>query len=173
MVFKTTIPPGTGTGTYGTPNGEGTIESPVLWTMPETTPTSYQVNYAVFIYQFVTQPNAGWLMWFSGPQGNLTASYTTSTLNRIQANGAYRSSDYQTSLFEVPAPGNYTLNYLNTGMANASGIISMGPSLVTFTHPYLYAGLTSITIAGLLIVATGLAFRSRRKPTHESLSPAK
>lgn len=99
-------------------------------------------------------------MWFSGPQGNLTASLVTTKYGGIVTRPF---SDFQTSIFDVPSPGNYTLNYINTGSENSTGIVSMGTSSVVFTRPYLYAGVTTNVLAVALAVVTGFVLRRKRR----------
>jgi hypothetical protein len=157
--YQTVIQAGRGSGTFTPSNGQGLIYGPILWTNPSSTLSSFQVMYAVFSFHFSSQQGIGPLLWFSGPQGNLTQALGTHSYGGIDATIPFTS--FQTSILEVSGPGNYTLHYFNTGSANATGLVAIGPSSVVFTRPYLFAGVTTIVLAVALAVVTGFVLRRR------------
>jgi hypothetical protein len=158
MFYRTEIPAGLGSGTYPVPGGQGIAYGPLLWTAPTSNLTSFEVKYAVISFSAAsTLTGPGPIWWVSGPQGNLTASLSTSRFGGLE----YTRTNYyyQSSIFELSGPGNYTLHYLNQGSTNATAIVALGSSSVLFTHPYLYSGVTTIVIVAALLILTGLAFR--------------
>ena len=139
------------------PDRPGFVSGPFTWAAPGWAISSIQKYYAVFTYQFSytvkAQLPAAPREWFSGPQGNLSQSMYTDTYSGLEN----LLGHFDTSILEATAPGNYTLHYFNTGSANFTGKVVIGPSSVAFSRPYFYAGITTIVIAGIFSVITGFA----------------
>ncbi len=161
MDYQVRIQAGIGGGTSLPPGGVGFVFGPVLWTTPSSTISSFEVRYAIFTFEFSSQLGPAPPLWFSGPLGNLTASLVTTKYGGTPFGGWF--ADFQTSIFELSGPGNYTLHYFNNGSVNATGLVAMGPSSVLFSRPYLYAGVTTIVLALTFSVATGFVLQRRRK----------
>lgn len=163
VFYQTVIPPNMGSGTYNVPGGQGFASGPFLWTTPSSTASSYEVRYAIFTFEFTSQLGPGPLLWFSGPQGNLTVSLYTNKYGGIVSPMPF--SGFQTEIIQVSGPGNYTMHYRNNGSGNLTGIVSMGPSSVMFTRPYLYAGATTIVIGIAFSIVTGYVWRKKTRAT--------
>jgi hypothetical protein len=163
MFYRTTVPAATGSGTYSVPGGQGFAFGPFLWTTPVSTISSYEIRYAIFTFEFTSQLGPSVRLWFSGPQGNLTASFYTNKYGGIFPPSPFTS--YQTDVLQISGPGNYTMHYLNLGPGNLTGIVSMGPSSVVFTRPHLYIGATTIAVALALSTVTGFVLRKRARPS--------
>ncbi len=134
MDYQVRIQAGIGGGTSLPPGGVGFVFGPVLWTTPSSTISSFEVRYAIFTFEFSSQLGPAPPLWFSGPLGNLTASLVTTKYGGTPFGGWF--ADFQTSIFELSGPGNYTLHYFNNGSVNATGLVAMGPSSVLFSRPY-------------------------------------
>jgi len=123
MFYQTRIQAGMGAGTYLVPSGEGFAFGHFLWTTPSSTLSSFEVRYAIFTFEFSSQLGPPSPLWFTGPQGDLTAlSYG------IKYGGLENTrpgSLFQTRIIEVSGSGNYTLHYFNRGAQNATGIVAM------------------------------------------------
>ncbi|HZY47542.1 MAG TPA: hypothetical protein VFE96_07060 [Candidatus Bathyarchaeia archaeon] len=165
MMYRAQGPPGVFGGSYNLPNGQGLAVGPFSSITPSTNIPNDAVNYAVFSYLFDTASGKAIKLWFTGPQGNLTVSFVTSVKGGLDAFFPKSSgpSVSGTNILEVSAPGNYTLHYVNTGTANETGKVEMGPSSVTYSRPFITPGLTSIAFAAVLAVFTGLSRRSRSR----------
>jgi len=142
VFFQTTVPASSTPGSYG--SSENAAFGPVLWTTPNSTFSEYQVVYVVFIVEYSIVTNSGAVgpqIYYNGPQGNLAASAFMSTSV---------SPSSGISILKAPSPGNYTLHLSNTNNQNANftGTVSFGPSIVTYSRPYLYYGLITIGLAG-------------------------
>jgi hypothetical protein len=159
MFYQTVIPVSMGSGTYNVPGGQGFAYGPFLWTTLSSTASSYEERYLIFTFEFSSQLGPGPLLWFTGPQGNLTASLYTNKYGGINSPRPF--GGFQTDIIPASGPGNYTMHYRNNGPGNLTGIVSMGPSSVVFTRPYLYAGSTTISLAAAFSIVTGLVFRKR------------
>lgn len=91
------------------------------------------------------------IVWYTGPQGNLTG------VSRVTAGASPHDS-----FFDVSAPGNYSIHMRPAGcdgsctIMNATGTVSVSLSTVTYTHPYVIAGLATIVVAGFAITAATL-----------------
>jgi hypothetical protein len=162
MDYQIRIPAGIGSGTSLPPSGVGFVFGPLLWTTPSLTISSFEVRYALFTFEFSSQLGPAPPLWFSGSQGNLTASLVTTKYGGVPSTRPF--SNFQTSIFELAGPGNYTLHYFNSGTVNATGLVAMGPSSVLFSRPYLYAGVTTIVLALTFSVVTRFVLVRVRKP---------
>ena len=152
---------------YALPTG-GFVFGPLLWTPPNDTASSYLRRYAVFTdsFSFLAGPSGCCPFWFSGPEGNISQPF----LNAAEYGGLEQYAgvrggfSWATSIFEVNAPGNYTLHFTNTGaMGNVTGRVAMGASIVTYsrTQPYLYLGIASTTFAIIFAVVAVLVLRTK------------
>ena len=156
VMYRTQNQGGGGGGSSLLPNGLGWVEGPHLWTTPSATPTSLAKYYAIFTISFITRTgySGNATIWFTGPQGNLTSSYNTSKHGGLDL---IPLRNFNTAILEASAAGNYTLHYLNRNTsANVTGAVVLGPSLVTFTRPYLIPGLVTIAVAVGLSTVTVL-----------------
>jgi len=153
------------------PNRPGFVSGPFAWTTFGWAIWPIEKYYAVFTYQFsytVKELPQAPREWFSGPQGNLTESMYTDRYAGLEN----LLGHFDTSILEASAPGNYTLHYFNTGSANFTGKVVIGPSSVTFSRPYLYSGITTIAIAGIFSVITGFAsWRKLRSSSPRATPP--
>jgi len=153
------------------PNRPGFVSGPFAWTTSGWAISPIEKYYAVFTYQFSYSVKAELPQapreWFSGPQGNLTESMYTDRYAGLEN----LLGHFDTSILEASAPGNYTLHYFNTGSANFTGKVVIGPSSVTFSRPYLYAGVTTIAIAGIFSVITGFASWKKLRSTSRRATP--
>ena len=157
MIFKTN--PGNGGGGFISPDGKNFIVGPFLWTAPSPTGSTWTVQYAVFTFSFSAQPpGTRFPLWFTGPQGNISESIHTDKYGGLPTN---IGQNFDTGIFELSAPGNYTLHYFNYGSTNATGLVAMGPSSVTYSRPYLFPGATTITFAGVLSAVTLVLLRKK------------
>ena len=159
MIFKTN--PGNGGGSFISPDGKEFIVGPYLWTAPGPTGSTWTVQYAVFTFSFSVQLGPSSPVWFTGPQGNTTQSLYTSRYGGLPTSFG---ETFDTDILELSAPGNYTLHYFNNGSMNATGLVAMGPSSVTYSRPYLYPGAITITFAGILATVTVILLRKKNPP---------
>ena len=147
VFFKTTIPAGMGTGSYRT--GEDYTVGPMPWTAPRATFTQFEVHYALYTLEYTVHPlNGGGIgptIWYSGPQGNVTAVDLQS----------HQVGEYSKVAVEAPSPGNYTLHFLTSQSAYAAfGRMTMGASSVTFSRPYYSDGWITIGLTGAFSITT-------------------
>jgi hypothetical protein len=163
MDYQTGTPSGSVGGASLPPNGVGLVLGPISWTAPSSTLSAFDVRYAIFTFEFSSQLGPAPPLWFSGPHGNLTASLFTAKYGGLESTRPFLA--FETRIFEVSGPGNYTLHYLAIGSKNSTGLVAMGPSSVTFTRPYLYFGVTTIVIAIALSATTAIALRKRVLPS--------
>lgn len=138
--------------------GENVAFGPVPWGPANTTFFQADREYAVFELEFTLKGQSytqNPTIWYSSPQGNITAAEFLSTF----------VGGYSASALEVSSVGNYTLHFLNKPSTNATVKISMGWSPVTYQYsrPYLYQGIATIGLAGTFTIITGY-FSSRRIP---------
>ncbi len=172
------IGPSTGTrnsGTFALATG-GYAYGPITWT-PDSSLASYVRNsslysfkktYALFTFAFSSEvnPSGCCSLWFSGPEGNISQLMSTTTYggldNYTQSSGSVLR--WTSSVLEVEIPGNYTLHFANSQTnGNATGRVSMGPSLVYFllSRPYLDEGLATTAVAIILASTTTLVWKRR------------
>jgi hypothetical protein len=165
MMYRAQGLPGLFGGSYNLPNGQGFVVGPFSSVTPSSSPPSYSVNYAVFSFLFDIPLGKPIALWFTSPQGNLTQSYATSPRGGLDAFFPKSSGPWVsgTDIFEISGSGNYTLHYVNTGTANETGKVAMGPSSVTYSRPYIIPGATTIALAASLAVFTGYAVRRRAR----------
>jgi len=123
-------------------------------------------------FSFLPGPSGCCPFWFSGPNGNISQPFLKAT--RYGGLGQYASVgggfSWVTSIFEVNAPGNYTLHFANTGaMGNVTGRVAMGASIITYsrTQPYLYPGIAATAFAIIFSVVAALVLR--RKPSSTAI----
>jgi len=161
MDYQSSTPPGSIGGTSLPPSGVGLVLGPFPWTTPQSTLSAFEVRYAIFTFEFSSQTGPAPPLWFSGPQGNLTLSLFTDKYGGLENTRPFLP--FNTRIFQVSGPGNYTLHYINTGSKNSTGLVAMGPSSVTFTRPYLYAGATTITVAMAFSIVTGFIWRKKAR----------
>jgi len=158
---------------YTLPTG-GWVFSPLAWTQPKDTASSYDRRYAVFTdsFSFLPGPSGCCPFWFSGPNGNISQPFLKATRygGLEQYAGVSGGFSWVTSIFEVNAPGNYTLHFANTGaMGNVTGRVAMGASIITYsrTQPYLYPGIAATAFAIIFSVVAALVLR--RKPSSTAI----
>jgi hypothetical protein len=123
---------------YTLPTG-GSVFGPLAWTSHNDTASSYDRMYAVFTDSFSFQPGPSGCcpFWFSGPDGNTSQPFlNTGRYGGVEQYAGIRGGfSWATSIFEVNAPGNYTLHFTNTGaMGNVTGRVAMGASIVTYSR---------------------------------------
>jgi hypothetical protein len=159
MIFKTN--PGNGGGSFISPDGKDFIVGPFLWTAPGVAGSAWTMQYAVFTFSFSTQLGPYSPLWFSGPQGNMSQFIHNDRYGGLPTK---IGEHFDTDIFELPTPGNYTLHYFNNHPANATGLVAMGPSSVTYSRPYLYPGATTIAFAGILSAVTIVLLRKKNPP---------
>jgi hypothetical protein len=160
-----------GASAYTLPTG-GFVFGPLLWTSRNDTASSYDRRYAVFTdsFSFLAGPSGCCPFWFSGPNGNISQPFLdTGEYGGLDQYAAIRGGfDWATSIFEVNAPGNYTLHFTNTGaMGNVTGRVAMGASLVTYsrTQPYLYLGIGATAFAIIFAAVAALVYRRKTSST--------
>jgi len=71
---------------------------------------------------------------------------------------------WTTWILEVDTPGNYTIHFLNSGIANAAGLVAMGYTDIVFSRssPYLYVGIATIIVAAA--EGIGIAVEEWKRP---------
>lgn len=174
------VGPTTGTrnsSAFALPAG-GYAFGPITWTpssntlssFPNSTSYSYKIAYAVFTFSFnyPAGPLGCCRVWFSGPNGNISQYLGTVTYGGLDnyAKNTGGGLAWSTAMFDVDAPGNYSLHFAYAGtLGNATGRVSMGPSLVYFlrTQPYLYPGVATVVAAIILAIVGTLV--AKRKPS--------
>ncbi len=156
---------------YTLPTG-GFVFGPLLWTPPNDTSSSYDRRYAVFTdsFSFLPGPSGCCPFWFSGPQGNISQPFlNTGRYGGLEQYAGVRGGfSWATSIFEVNAPGNYTLHFTNAGaMGNVTGRVAMGASIITYsrTQPYLYLGIGSTVFAIIFAAVTALVYWTKPSST--------
>jgi hypothetical protein len=168
LTFETNVASNVGPSPTQLNGGGGYAFGPVLWSPSNSASSSYRVEYAVFTYSFnwVPGPQGCCPQWFSGPQGNISASTGIGSYGGLEGY-APSGPGWGTSILQVDAAGNYTLHFSNTGtIGNATGRVAMGSSSVSFSRsrPYLLAGETTLGLAAAFVVGTILVSSRRVKP---------
>ena len=176
------VPPSSNAGIarVTSPNGTSVIgPTPVSNT---TTTTEYYVFFSI------TNPNgSAVLVWFTGPQGNLSQTCGVSAVVacRFEPTPPGSGLGPYSMFFQAPTPGNYTIHMLSTQCVattnctttNATLRLTTAFSLITYTRPYYNAGLATAIISGASIVVfiaiAGYRFvnRQRRIPSRRVGSP--
>jgi len=150
----------------------GFVFGPLLWTSANDTASSYDRRYAVFTdsFSFLAGPSGCCPFWFSGPEGNISHPFlNTGEYGGLDQYAGVRGGfSWATSIFEVNAPGNYTLHFTNTGaVGNVTGRVAMGASIITYsrTEPYLYLGTGATAFAIIFAVVATLVYRRKNSST--------
>lgn len=132
---------------------------------PVSNATTTLSQYVVFS---LTNPNgSAIILWFSGPQGNLTwdcssilivtCEWDPSTAGSILTKGPL--------FFQVSVPGNYTMHLLGTSCnygstcttSTAVGRGAISISTVTYSRPYYALGLATAVVAGVSLAIAIIA----------------
>jgi hypothetical protein len=119
-----------------------------------------------FSFNYLAGPSGCCRVWFNGPSGNISQYLDTVTYggldNYTQNTGGLA---WSTAMLDVDTPGNYTLHFAYGGtVGNATGRVSMGPSLAYFlrSQPYLYPGVATV-VAAIVLAVVGTVV-AKRKP---------
>jgi len=178
MTFETNIPSSVAPTARERPGGLGytfgpdPIDTTSNATFPHTT------TYAIFTFLFGWQlgPNGGSLpsIWASTPSGIMyqptivAPGYAGVDLYALGGVASFNTHiGWTTWILEVDTPGNYTLHFLNSGIANAAGLVAMGYTHIVFSRqsPYLYVGIATIVAAAALGIGIGFEeWKRRRRP---------
>jgi hypothetical protein len=173
MIFQTNPTNPGSCGSCLLPNGQGWVTGPFALTAPKLAFSSFQKYYAVFTFAFTAFTPLQQIAqrfappWFSGPQGNMSESISTSIYAGLRN---LVTPFFETAILEISIPGNYTLHYFNAGSVNATGRVAMGPSSVVYSRPYFYPGLATIATAGIFSIINRFDLRTRIKRRVASLT---
>ena len=185
MTFETNISPSIGPTAHERPGGLGYTfgPDPIDTTSDATFP--HTTTYAVFTFLFGWQlgPNGGPLptIWASTPSGIMynptivAPGYAGVDLYAKQGVAAFNQHiGWATWILEVDTPGNYTIHFLNSGIANAAGLVAMGYTDIVFSRssPYLYVGIATMVVAAALGIGIGVEELKRQKPPSLSQKPS-
>lgn len=179
MMFETNIRQGDAPTAHARPNGLGYIFGPDPFDTTSNETFPHKTSYAVFTFLFGWQlgPNGGPIpvIWASTPSGImyqptiLAPGYAGVDLYAKQAVASFNyHTGWATWILEVDTPGNYTLHFLNSGIANAAGLVAMGYTDIVFSResPYLYFGIATIVAAAALGI--GIGIEEWKKPGRSS-----
>ena len=168
MTFQTNNP-GNPQSIRALPSGLGYSFGPLTFDTTNNATFPHNTTYAVFTFLFGWQlgPNGGSVpsIWASTPSGiihqpTITApGYAGVDLYAKQGVAGFNeNTGWATWILEVDTPGNYTLHFLNSGIAKAAGLVAMGYRHIVFSRssPYLYAGITTIVTAAALGIGIGV-----------------
>ena len=179
MTFEANIPGNVSPTARYRPGGLGYTfgPDPIDTTSNDSFP--HTTTYAVFTFLFGWQlgPNGGPVpsIWASSPSGityrpTITSpGYAGVDLYAMQGVAAFNQHvGWFTWVLEVDTPGNYTIHFLNSGIASAAGLVAMGYADIVFsrTRPYLYVGVATIVVATALAISIG--FEELRRPRNPS-----
>lgn len=189
MTFETNIPPSVAPTSRDRPGGLGYTFGPDPFDTTSNTTFPHKTSYAMFTFLFGWQlgPNGGPIpsIWASTPSGImyqptiLAPGYAGVDLYAKQAIASFNyHTGWSTWILEVDTPGNYTLHFLNSGIANAAGLVAMGYTYIVFSRstPYLYVGIATIVVAASLGIGIGVEeWKKPRRPgrRQEMLRPSK
>ena len=179
MTFETNIPPSVAPTARERPGGLGYTFGPDPFDSTSNVTFPHKTTYAVFTFLFGWQlgPNGGSVpsIWASTPSGNLSnptvvaPGYAGVDLYAKQGVAAFNQHvGWATWILEVDTPGNYTMHFLNSGVANAAGLVAMGYTDIVFSRssPYLYVGIATIVVAAALGIGIGVEeWKRQRRPS--------
>ena len=144
-------------GMYYIPNRPGFEIGPYGSVAPGQSINEHIIRYTVFTYSFL-RPSPGGSptskSWFSTPNGNLSFSDAIYTSKYAGVQMFTPERLFDTAIIQMTGQGNYTLNFLNSDTVNATAMVALGVSDVTFFRPYLYPGLASLVLATWLTLTT-------------------
>jgi hypothetical protein len=129
-----------------------------------------------FLFGWELGPNGGSLptIWASTPSGItynptiVAPGYSGVDIYAKQNIAAFNQhSGWFTWILEVDTPGNYSIHFINSGIANAAGLVAMGYTDIAFSRqsPYLYVGIATIVAAAALAIGIGVQeWKRQRRP---------
>jgi len=179
MTFQANIPGNIVPNVRARPNGLGDTFGPDPFDSTSNVTFPHKTTYAVFTFLFGWQlgPNGGPLptIWASTPSGIMynptivAPGYAGVDLYAKQGVAAFNQHvGWATWILEVDTPGNYTMHFLNSGVANAAGLVAMGYTDIVFSRssPYLYVGIATIVVAAALGIGIGVEeWKRQRRPS--------
>lgn len=185
MTFQANIPGNIAPNVRARPNGLGDTFGPDPFDTTNNATFPHNTTYAVFTFLFGWQlgPNGGSVpsIWASTPSGNLSnptvvaPGYAGVDHYALQGVATFNQHiGWITWILEVDTPGNYTVHFLNSGIANAAGLVAMGYTDIVFSRssPYLYVGIGTIVVAAALGIGIGVEEWKRQKQPSLSQKPS-